>query len=80
MRNIFLVIFGTVLFYLPIFIEASEASQKEYIELINRYPKAIQAQGSFTNGEIEIVLDKDKMASIEKSTGRDVGIIAQDKY
>lgn len=83
MHKFFLaVFFGTLLcIQSHIFlVEASEASIQEYIELIRRYPNVIEPQGIAAKGEIEIVLDKEKMASIEMSTGRDVGIIAQDNY
>jgi ADP-ribose pyrophosphatase len=61
-------------------LEASEASRNEYLDLIKRYPGLVQPQGQASKGEIEIVLDKEKMAAIEKSTGREVGIVAKDKY
>jgi len=59
---------------------ASEASRQEYLELIKRYPSLVQPLGQASKGEIEILLDTDKMAAIEKSTGREVGIVAKDKY
>ncbi|MGL5627438.1 MAG: NUDIX hydrolase [Candidatus Rhabdochlamydia sp.] len=61
-------------------IEAGEISRQKYLELTKLYPHLIQSQGDFSKGEIQIVLDPQEMASIEKATARDVGIIMQDKY
>lgn len=61
-------------------IEAGEASRQKYLELTRLYPNLIQSQGDFSKGEIQIVLDPQEMASIEKATARDVGVIMQDKY
>ena len=61
-------------------IEADESTQKKYFELIERYPDLIEPRGDALKGEIEIILDKETIAAIEKKTGRDVGIIAIDKY
>ena len=60
--------------------EAGEASRQEYLELIKRYPNLTSVQGDFTKGEIQIVLDPQEMAAIEKAAARDVGVIKQDKY
>lgn len=77
MKKCFLTIFS-LLFWIAV--ESSETSIQNYLELIESYPKLVQPQGKAKEGEIEIVLNKEKMLSIEKSTGRNVGIVAQDKY
>lgn len=59
---------------------ASESSCKEYLELAKRYPSLVTAQGSAINGEIEIILDEERMLAIEKSTGRSVGVMMRDNY
>lgn len=59
---------------------ASEISRQNYLELIKCYPHLIQPTGDFSKGEIQVVLDPDKMAEIEKSTARDVGVVMKDKY
>ncbi len=61
-------------------IEASEASRQDYLELVKQYPQLVTPRGNASQGEIEIVLEADKMASIEKKTGRDVGVVQRDKY
>lgn len=59
---------------------ASEISRTQYFELIQQYPNLVLPQGNTAKGEIEIILDNDKMALIEQTTGREVGVIFQDKY
>ncbi len=73
----FLVVSFSMVFF-PI--EGGDASRNEYLELINRFPKLIQPQGNYANGEIQIVLDPQEMADIERETGRNVGIVMKDKY
>lgn len=78
MRTLFSVVFLIVL--CSVFVDASELSRQKYLDLINRYPLLTQPLGSASKGEIEIVLDKNRLAAIEKSSGRDVGVVAEDKY
>jgi ADP-ribose pyrophosphatase len=82
MRNFCLAIFfGTLISYQStLSIGASEITRQQYIELISLYPNLIQPLGSASKGEIEIVLDEDRMASIEKKCKREVGVVARDKY
>lgn len=61
-------------------LKAGETSRQEYLELIRRYPKLVDPVGDYAKGEIQIILDPQEMAAIEKSTGRDVGLVKQDKY
>ena len=60
--------------------QGSEASRKQYLELFQSYPKLIEHTGDFSKGEIEVVLDPQNMAAIEKESGREVGIVMKDKY
>ena len=59
---------------------ASEASRKEYLELIQDHPDIVMPRGDASKGEIEILLGPEKMAMIEKATGRDVGILHSDRH
>lgn len=54
---------------------ANERSRNEYLELIKNHPELVHPVGNASQGEIEIVLDPDQMTSIEKETGRDVGVL-----
>lgn len=51
-----------------------------YFDLLKAYPATLGPDGSWRDGEIEILRDPKRMAEIENKTGRKVGIIAQDKY
>lgn len=59
---------------------ASDHSRLSYLELIKENPHLIGPLGDASRGEIEIILNEDSMKSIEKNLGRDIGIVAQDKY
>lgn len=59
---------------------ANEESRKEYLALINTHPEIVMPIGNSTKGEIEILLDPEKMAEIETKTGRDVGVLKKDPY
>lgn len=61
-------------------IQAGEASRQQYLELIQTSPKLINFQGEYNKGEIQIITNPEEMAAIEQNTGRDVGIVAKDKY
>lgn len=73
-------IFSTLILFAFITAEATDASRLQYLQLVKDFPKFISSPGDFTKGEIQIVLDPMEMASIEKDTQRDVGVIMQDKY
>lgn len=73
-------LFALLLSTCPDQTQASEISRKEYLDLSKRYSNFIQPSGDASKGEIEIILDNDRMEAIEKATGREVGIIAQDNY
>lgn len=51
-----------------------------YFEYLNRYQDTLGPYGSALKEEIEIIQDPKKMKEIESSTGRQVGIIAEDDY
>lgn len=51
-----------------------------YLQLLEQYSEALGPFGNWEKGEIEIVRDPAKIAEVEKSTNRAVGIIAKDKY
>lgn len=59
---------------------ASESSREKYLELVKHYPNFIDYQGDFSQGEIQIILDPQEMASIEQSTSREMGVIMEDRY
>ncbi len=63
-----------------ILLHAGEISRNQYLELVESSPKLIDFQGDYTKGEIQIVIDPQEMAVIEKETARDVGIVMRDKY
>lgn len=59
---------------------ANDASRNEYLSLIRTSPEIVTPRGNAAKGEIEIVLDPDKMLAIELATGRDVGVLKSDSY
>lgn len=74
-----LIVFAAASF-IPFLLMSSDLSRKQYLELVEKYPHLIQPQGDAFFGEIEILIDPEKMEAIEKTTGRDVGILNQDRY
>ncbi|MBI2743561.1 MAG: NUDIX hydrolase [Chlamydiales bacterium] len=70
--------------YLLFALSSCAASQptasESYFRLLDKYPAALGPDGDATQGEIEIVRDPVRMQEIEKSSGRKVGIVAQDRY
>lgn len=61
-------------------LQADEASRHRYLELIKQYPHLVLPRGDASQGEIEILLDEEQMASVEKKLGRDVGVMKEDRY
>jgi ADP-ribose pyrophosphatase len=53
---------------------------KEYFELMQTYSSTIGFSAKAREGEIELLTDPEKIALALKKTGRDVGIVYQDKY
>lgn len=52
----------------------------DYFSLLADAAPSIQEKGDWKRGEIEIIIDPDKMADVERSTGRKVGVVSRDKY
>ena len=52
----------------------------KYFEYLDKCPQTLGPNGSYTDGEIEIILDKKKINEIMISANRDVGVIAEDNY
>lgn len=59
---------------------ASEATRATYLQMLQEHPSLFKTIGSFKNGEIEIVTDPSAMRRIEEKLGRDVGVVALDRY
>lgn len=73
MRTIFLI---SLFFYSSLM--ASVSTRGAYLELIKAHPEVVMPIGNASKGEIEIVLDPEKMAQIEMTAGRDVGLVHSD--
>jgi len=74
-----------VIFFISCVVSAAPKQSKttnldKYFIYLKQYPEALGPFGKAANGEIEIVLDRTKIATIEKNTGRTVGVIAEDYY
>lgn len=61
-------------------LQADEVSRQRYLELIKKHPHIVLSRGDASQGEIEILLNEERMALIEKKFGRDVGVVKQDRY
>ena len=61
-------------------LQADEVSRQRYLELMKKYPHIVLPHGDAARGEIEILTDEKQMALIEKETGRDVGVLKEDRY
>lgn len=68
------------LLFFQVALQADEASRQRYLELIRQNPHIVQPQGDAAQGEIEILTDEEKMIAIEEKTGRDVGVLKEDRY
>ncbi len=68
------------IFLIPFLLMGNELSRKQYLDLVVQCPHLVLPQGDASKGEIEILIDPEKMEEIEKRTGRDVGILNQDRY
>jgi len=81
MRKFAWIFFQTFIFFSVLTsIDAGEVSRQEYLNLLKNYPNLVSSNGDFSKGEIQVVLDPQEMADIEKATCRDVGVMMQDKY
>lgn len=61
-------------------VEGSKNNLTTYFELLDSYPVALGPKGNWQDGEIEIVRDIEGVEKAKKATGRQVGVVAQDKY
>lgn len=66
--------------FLSIYFSVSYVFCSSYFDYLNQYSHTLGPLGNYKKGEIEIILDKDKIGEIEKNTQRKVGVIAEDKY
>lgn len=68
------------IFFCLTFVCSTILASGPHSDYIEKYPMLASYQGNAKEGEIEIILDKQKILEIEKQTGRKVGIIGEDKY
>lgn len=61
-------------------LSASSDAIDQYLEYLERYPNTLGPIGSFEKGEIEIIIDREKMLEIEALLHRPVGLLVEDKY
>lgn len=61
-------------------LQGDEVSRHRYLELVKQYPHLVSPQGDATQGEIEILLNEEQMALVERKSGRDVGVVKEDRY
>jgi ADP-ribose pyrophosphatase len=78
--SLFLIFSFPLCCLLPISMKAGEASRQAYLELIKQHPNLVRFPGDASKGEIEIIVDEQEMADIEKITGIDVGVIQTSKW
>lgn len=69
-----------LLISLSYYLHAGEASRSEYLELLEKHPRLVAHFGDVSQGEIQVIVDPEEMAEIEKQTGREVGILKRDRY
>lgn len=59
---------------------ACPSSKEDYFAYLRRYPETLGPVGNAMLGEIEIIDDLQTITDVEQSSGRQVGIVAEDKY
>jgi ADP-ribose pyrophosphatase len=59
---------------------ATPSSKENYFAYLKHYPETLGPVGNAMLGEIEIIDDLQTITDIEQSTGRQVGVVAEDKY
>jgi ADP-ribose pyrophosphatase len=77
-----------ILFCLTLILSTSLASAHEklpeglnaYFNYLDQYPKTLLPLGNAQEGEIEIIIDRQKIFDIQQKTGRKVGVVAEDNY
>lgn len=67
------IILGLFLFFSGLY--GNEQTCDAYLKLVQEFPNLVKPIGDCSKGEIEIILDKNKMLEIEKKTGRTVGVV-----
>lgn len=58
----------------------SSESLNAYFNYLSKYPKTLAFLGNANQGEIEIIVDEQKIIDIQQKTGRKVGVVAEDRY
>ncbi len=76
----FVLVCVAFLFTSPLFSLLPPPSTDKYLDYLNTYPKLSSYLGDAAKGEIEIILDKDLISTIQTQTGRHIGIIGNDTY
>jgi len=71
---------SVLVFVLSFLITKNGLAHQDYFDLIDQHPSTLGPYGDSDQGEIEIILNEEKIFEIEKSTSRKVGIIAEDRY
>lgn len=59
---------------------SAQTPLERYFDYLERYQEHIGPIGNADKGEIEIVRDPQKIKEIEQTTGRQVGVVAEDYY
>lgn len=73
-------ILSTFVCLLSLLVTKNGLAHQDYLNFINHYSSTLGPYGNSDQGEIEIILNKEKILEVEKLTGRKVGIIAEDHY
>lgn len=74
-------LFYSFLFISTLFAKEPETKQwQEYLEMTQSYSSSIGLLGSAANGEIELLKDPEKIGIALKRTGRELGVLYQDRY
>lgn len=60
--------------------QALSLAAEKYFQYLDQYPNSLGPLGSYEKGEIEIIRDPKRVEEIERATGRQVGVVAEDRY
>lgn len=71
---------GYFLFFIVAAYRCEASSIEEYVNLLNRSSEFVGPDGDIGKQEIAIVRDPVKIREIEQRTGREAGVIYQDRY
>lgn len=80
MMNVLSVLVIVIGLQMPVFGAALEMRHGEYLAMLKSHPDTLGPEGSWEQGEIEIITDVRGIYHCEKATGRQVGVVAKDKY